>query len=177
MKLIAKTNRLYLRELTIDDAEHFFEINNDKDVIRYTGDLPFTSLKAAKDFLKAYIHNYTMYKMGRWAVCLNTTHEMVGWCGLKYHPEEDLVDVGYRFYQKHWNKGYATEATKAAINYGFEVLKLDRIVAHVHQDNIGSHKVALKAGLHFVKDFIYENNPAKFYEIIKTSAKVTKPIS
>jgi RimJ/RimL family protein N-acetyltransferase len=173
MNFITKTNRLYLRELTTEDAQHFFEMNNDEAVIKYTGDTPFNSLAAAKDFLKAYQSNYINYKMGRWAVCLNDTHEMIGWCGLKYHSEENLVDVGYRFYQKHWHKGYATEATKAAIHYGFDILKLDRIVAHVHKDNIGSHKVALKAGLHFVKDFIYDNKPAKFYEITKNTNQVT----
>ena len=173
MKLIIKTNRLYLRELTIDDAIHFFEMNNDEAVIKYTGDTSFDSLDAAKDFLKAYQSNYTNYKMGRWAVCLNDTNEMIGWCGLKYHPEEKLVDVGYRFYQKYWNKGYATEATKASLDYGFNFLKLDKIVAHVHKDNIGSHKVALKTGLHFVKDFIYDDKPAKFYEITKNTNQVT----
>jgi len=173
MKLIAKTNRLYLRELTIEDAIHFFEMNNDTEVIKHTGDLPFSSLEAAKDFLKTYRSNYTDYNMGRWAVCLNDTNEMIGWCGLKYHPKEDLVDIGYRFYQKHWNKGYATEATKASLNYGFDVLELDKIVAHVHEDNLGSHKVALKAGLRFVKDFVYDNKPAKFYEITKADYIVT----
>lgn len=173
MKLIAKTNRLYLRELTIEDAIHFFEINNDIKVLKFTGDDPFESIEAAKSFLKVYKSNYIDYKMGRWAVCLNDTNEMIGWCGLKYHPKENLVDIGYRFYQKHWHKGYATEATKAAIHYGFDILKLDRIVAHVHKNNIGSHKVALKAGLHFVKDFIYDGKPAKFYEISKTDYIVT----
>lgn len=173
MKLITKTNRLYLRELTIDDAIHFFEMNNDDTVIRYTGDVPFASIDAAKTFLDAYQVNYRDYKMGRWAVCLNTTNEMIGWCGLKYHTQENLVDVGYRFYQAHWGNGYATEATKAALEYGFHVLKLERIVAHVHKDNIASHKVVLKAGLSFVKDFVYDNKPAKFYEITKAFYDVT----
>ncbi|NQX86381.1 MAG: GNAT family N-acetyltransferase [Flavobacteriaceae bacterium] len=173
MILITKTNRLYLRELTLEDALHFFEMNTDNAVIKYTGDVPFASIAAAKEFLKAYQCNYVNYKMGRWAVCLKTTNAMIGWCGLKYHPKENFADIGYRFYKKHWNKGYATEATKAALAYGFSVLKLDCIVAHVHKDNIGSQKVALKSGLHFVKDFIHEDEPAKCYVITKRNYNVT----
>lgn len=163
--MITKTNRLYLRELSEKDFEHFFYINTDPEVIRYTGDPPFPSLEAAKAFLSNYVSCYKTHGMGRWAVCLNRDDSMIGWCGLKYHPDKDIVDVGYRFYQKYWGQGYATEATKAVISYGFETLKLSKIVAHVHKDNIGSQKVALKSGLHFIKDFVYDKAPSKLYEI------------
>ena len=54
MKIITQTERLYLREFTEKDAVHFFEMNKDPDVLRYTGDNPFSSLEDAANFLKNY---------------------------------------------------------------------------------------------------------------------------
>ncbi|MEM6517157.1 MAG: GNAT family N-acetyltransferase [Bacteroidota bacterium] len=150
MKKITETERFYLREFILNDAEHFFNMNNDEDVIRFTSDKPFESLEVARNFL----NNYDAYKkhgMGRWAVCLKSSGKFLGWCGLKYHANKDIVEIGYRFYQKHWGNGYATEACKACINYGFENLNLKTIYAHSHINNLNSHRVVVKCELSFVK--------------------------
>lgn len=165
--MIISTDRLYLRELTIADAIHFLNINNIPDCIEFTGDKPFESLKAARGFLKNYVERYRIHDMGRWAVCLKENNAFLGWCGLKYHEHNKLVDLGYRFYKKYWGNGYATEAAKACVEYGFTELKLERIVAHVHIDNVASHQVAIKSGLKYKKDIVYDEQPAKFYEINK----------
>ena len=164
MNIITQTERLILREFTIDDAIHFYNMNNDPEVIEYTGDDAFNTINEAKDFLSKY-NQYELYKMGRWAVCLKQTDEFLGWCGLKYHPDENMVEVGYRFYKKHWNKGYATESAKASIDYGFKVLKLSEIYAHAHIDNVNSHKVINKCGLTFIDKNTYDGMPAKLYKI------------
>ena len=164
MKIIAQTERLILREFTIDDAIHFYKMNNDPEVIQYTGDNAFTSLEDAKEFLSNY-NQYELNNMGRWAVCLKDTNEFLGWCGLKYHPKDNIVEVGYRFYKKHWNKGYATESAKASIDYGFKTLKLSKIYAHAHIENLNSHQVIKKCGMEFVKEFDYEGIPANLYKI------------
>ena len=63
MKNIIETERMYLREFSVDDASHFYELNSDPEVVRYTGDPPFESVEAAKKFLA----NYTEYeKNGIW---------------------------------------------------------------------------------------------------------------
>ena len=56
--------------------------------------------------------------LGRWAI--HTTSEMVfsGWCGLKYWPEVDEIDLGYRLMQKVWGKGFATEAAQHTLDHG-----------------------------------------------------------
>lgn len=165
--MIISTDRLILRELTENDAIHFYNINSDPDCIAYTGDIPFESIEVASVFIKSYKNQYKEFGMGRWAVCLKDTNDFLGWCGLKYHPENEIVDVGYRFYRKYWGNGYATESCQACLAYGFDQLNLDRIVAHVHVDNESSHRVALKSGLKYVKDFIYDGQPAKLYHITK----------
>ncbi|MFD0862667.1 GNAT family N-acetyltransferase [Sungkyunkwania multivorans] len=164
MKKIIKTDRLYLREFVMDDAFHLYKMNSDPEVLHYTGDEPFRSEEAAAHFIQDYDF-YTKHNMGRWAMIHNEDDTFLGWCGLKYHKEERIVEVGYRLYQKYWGKGYATEAAKAAIKYGFEKLRLKVIYAHVHVANKASHRVAQKAGLSFVKDFVYDGKPAKLYHI------------
>ena len=164
MKIITQTERLYLREFIIEDAIHFYKMNLDEDVIKHTGDVAFSSKTEAEDFLSKY-NQYQLHKMGRWAVCDKNTNVFLGWCGLKYHPKEDLVEVGYRFYKKYWSKGYATESTKASIAYGFDILKLKTIFAHAHIDNLASHKVIEKCGLSFVDQNNYDGMPAKLYKI------------
>ena len=127
MKEVIQTKRLYLRELTVADAESFFLLNNDEDVIKYTGDNAFESIKDAKIFLENY-NPYQEYGFGRWAVIDKSNNEFLGWCGLKYSLEVDEVDIGFRFFKKHWNKGFATESAKACIYYGFEKLNLKTII-------------------------------------------------
>jgi len=164
MQIITKSKRIYLREFVVKDAIHFYEMNLDADVIKYTGDTAFKSEADAHKFLSNY-KEYKRHNMGRWAVCDNKTNHFLGWCGLKYHPRKDIVEVGYRFYKKFWNKGYATESTKAAINYGFEFLKLKVIYAHIHKENVPSHRVAEKCNLIFFKEEIYDGMPIKIYKI------------
>ena len=89
MNLIAETKRLYLREFILEDARHLYDMNNDPEVIKYTGDDSFKKIDEAVDFLKNY-SEYKQHNMGRWAVCLKESNEFLGWCGLKYHPDEKL---------------------------------------------------------------------------------------
>ena len=112
MKIITTTTRLYLREKTADDAENAYLLNLDPDVIKYTGDPPFESIEAARIFLQNYNH-YTKYGFGRWAVIDKENDEYLGWCGLKYSADLNEYDIGFRFFKRHWNKGYATEAAQA----------------------------------------------------------------
>lgn len=71
---ILETNRLFLREITPDDAETAYLLNLDPEVIKYTGDEPFTSIEEARKFLENYDH-YRKYGFGRWAVINKSTEE------------------------------------------------------------------------------------------------------
>ena len=163
MKIILETARLYLREFESSDGVHFYHLNNDEEVIKHTGNNPFKSLKEAMVF----IENYSDYKQngfGRWAVCLKKTNEFLGWCGLKLENNE--IDLGYRFYKKHWGKGYATEAALGCINYGFSTLKLKKIIGRSHIKNEASICILKKCNFKFKKKYVYDNQPAVLYALI-----------
>ena len=164
MERIIETERLYLRKFMIKDASALFKMNSNPNVLQYTGDVPFKNIKTTENFIKKYAH-YDTYNMGRWAVCGKKKGEFLGWCGLKYHPEKDYVDVGYRFFEKHWNKGYATEATKGVLSYAFNVLRIQDVYAYVDVQNSRSMKVAEKSGLSFLKKVVHEDNLTNIYHI------------
>lgn len=166
MKIILETPRFYLREMTPDDADAAFLLNSDPDVIKYTGDPPFESTEAARRFLNHY-PDYKNNGFGRWAVIDKQTGEYTGWCGLKLLKDLNQVDLGYRFYKKHWNKGYATETGKACIHYGFEVLSLNEIVGRAMKENNASIKVLEKCGMQYWKDEDFDKHLAAVYKIIR----------
>lgn len=149
--MIAETERLILRELTIEDSAHFFALNNDPNVLKYTGDVAFQSLEEARDFLKNYSH-YMENGFGRWAVIRKEDSAFLGWCGLKMHLNENYVDIGFRFFRKYWGEGYATEAAIKSLELGFTRFELTEIIGRTAKNNVGSIRVLEKIGMAFFKN-------------------------
>lgn len=148
-KCITTTCRLILRELSVKDAKSFFLLNQNPNVIRFTGDSAFTSLDTARQFLTHY-SDYQRNGMGRWAVILQENNQFIGWCGLKLHLDKS-VDIGFRFFEEHWGKGYATESAQAALKYGFEQLHLHEIIGRAARENHASVRVLEKLKMHYWK--------------------------
>lgn len=167
MTQILETKQLYLRQFMPEDAVHFFEMNKNPQVIKYTGDTAFKDKEAAATFINNY-NAYAQTGIGRYAVIRKSDEQFLGWCGLKYHSSERTVDIGFRFYQEFWNQGYATQSAKAVIQYAFEVLKYLKLVAHAHKNNKASHNVLLKCGMTVMHHFDYEGMPAVLYQLENT---------
>ncbi|WP_341904996.1 GNAT family N-acetyltransferase [Fluviicola taffensis] len=148
---ILETPRLYLREMTPEDAEAAYILNLDPEVLRYTGDDPFQSVEEAKTFLENYA-SYRTYGFGRWGMILKETGEYLGWCGLKYTPELDEFDIGYRLMKKFWGKGYASEAAEACMKLGFEQFDMKTIVGRAMPTNLASVRVLEKIGLTYLEN-------------------------
>jgi ribosomal-protein-alanine N-acetyltransferase len=168
-----ETNRLILRVATLEDAPLLFQLNSDPEVVRYTGDASFTTMLEAQNIIRErMILQFQKYKMTRFMTFLKDG-TFIGWCGLKYFPENHEVDLGYRFMKKYWGMGFATEASKACLEYGFETLALPRIIAKAMPDNIGSIKVMQKLGMTF-KGYVKDpTDPQSFilYEMNKKDYK------
>lgn len=147
---VFETERLILREFQLTDAEHLFELNADPEVIQYTGDPAFASLQEAIDLITNY-DQYKLYGYGRWSVVTKDEGEFIGWCGLKNHPQEGFIDLGYRLFKSVWGNGYATEAAKACLDYGHYELGIEEIIARVLPDNRASIRVIEKIGMTYFK--------------------------
>ncbi|MDY7231730.1 GNAT family N-acetyltransferase [Hyalangium rubrum] len=162
--VILATPRIELTEMLPPDAEAVFELNSDPEVIRYTGDGPFASVEAARDFLTAY-PDYRTYGYGRWAMRRKSDGAMLGWCGLKYLRDTQETDLGYRLYRRHWGQGYATEAGLACLAYGFDTLGLSRIVARVVEANVASVRVLEKCGLRRIGSIDFDGEPGLLFAV------------
>lgn len=166
MNIVHETERLILREFDISDAQTFYELNLDDEVMRYTADKVFATVDESAELIR----NYSEYKKngyGRWTVVLKETNEVLGWCGLKYIESVQEVDLGYRLHKKYWNNGFATEASKASLTIGFEQYGLDLIVGRTMKENAASIKVLEKVGMTYWKDFDFEEHPGVYYRIYK----------
>ena len=161
---ILETERLLLREIGVQDARKMYELNLDPEVIKYTGDPPFESEQATENFIRNY-PEYTKNGYGRWLVIRKADQEILGWCGLKYLPETQETDVGYRFFKKFWGKGYATEAAAACLKFGFENLGFETIVARAMHENLASIQVMKKIGMTYWKETVCAEEPAVCYKI------------
>lgn len=165
--LILETPRLILREKVLEDAPFFMALNADPLVVQYTGDGPFKDLAEAEAIVNYVIGQYHKNGYGRWLVSLKETGEPLGWCGLKYHEDSGDTDIGYRLMQKYWGMGYATEASRACLAYGFDQLALPRIIGRVATENMASIRVLKKLGMTFFEDTYLDNSPAYIYHIVR----------
>lgn len=153
-RLELQTERLLLRPFRKEDGATMYALNDDIEVLKYTGDAQFKTIAAAEEFLGTY-DQYEKYGVGRLLTILKETGEILGWCGLKYHPETDEYDIGYRFFKKHWGKSYATESAKAVMNDGFQRLSnAERIVGRARVENTASINIFDKLEMQHVEDFV-----------------------
>ena len=166
-EIILETPRLLLRKKTVEDAPFFFELNSNILVTQYTGDGPFENLKAAEDIVKYVIGQYKQNGYGRWLVAEKETGNPIGWCGLKFHPDTNETDIGYRLLESAWGKGYATESAKACIDYGFKHFNLNHIIGNAMKENTASINVFKKLGMTYLNDTLIDHIPSVTYELYK----------
>ena len=143
--------------------QNIVDLNADPRVTKYTENEPIHTLDDAHKKLTADILLQYPNKMGRWAVHLKSNDEFIGWCGIKYSKKDDAITLGYRFFYKHWGKGYATESAKASLEYGTNVLKLKGIIAKAAKENTASIHVLKKLGMVYLRDDLCAHDPAVVY--------------
>ena len=156
MKSVIETERLLLREISLNDAENMFELHSNAEVQKYTGEPLVHSIEEMQKAIQARVHNYEKYGYGRWATFLKEGMQFVGWAGLAYLPEFDEIDLGYRFLPRYWGMGIATEVSQSILHYGFNELGLERIIAIAMKENKASIRVMEKVGMEFEKFAPYE---------------------
>lgn len=151
-RVVVKTPRLVLKRFSIRDAAGFFELNSDPEVLRFSGDIPFASIKEARTFIRAY-RQYDLYGFGRWSVYLLDTNEYLGFCGLNFSTAKQEVDLGFRLMRRVWGQGFATEAGFACLRIGFSKYGLEKIVGRAMPENAASLRVLQKLGMTYEKEF------------------------
>lgn len=149
---ILETERLVLRQFSIDDAQFIFELLNEPSFIQNIGDRGIRTLDDARSYiLRVPIASYEENGFGLCPVILKESGESIGMCGLIKRDQLEDVDIGYAFLPRFWSKGYAVEAALAVKEYARDVVGLKRLVAITDPENQASIRVLEKIGLRFEK--------------------------
>ena len=163
MHIIFQTPRLILRRFTESDAPLVLQLNSDPEIVKYVHEPTLKTEAQAKKILLDIILPQYKNNLGRWAIHTINNMDFIGWCGLKYRPELDEIDLGYRLMQKAWGKGYATEAAQHSLDHGFNNLNLKLITGRAHIENLASIKVLEKIGMDFISEGIVDDCPVRTY--------------
>jgi RimJ/RimL family protein N-acetyltransferase len=161
MHIVLKTPRLVLRQFTEDDVDNLFNLNSDPEVMRYlTGGRPTPREQIRDQIIPCNLGVYgRLDRLGTWAAESTATGEFLGWFHFRPgHGSDDItnIELGYRLRRSSWNKGYATEGSRALISMGFTDLGVGRVFALTMTVNTASRRVLAKCGLTLVRTIPFD---------------------
>lgn len=150
-----ETPRLILRDWKTQDLPAFARLNDDERVMEYF--LKKLSYTETVEFYNRIQDEFRTYGLGLYAVEEKMTHAFIGYVGL-HHVTFDVdftpsIEIGWRLLPEFWDKGYATEAAAACLDYAKNELKLKEIVSFTSLLNKRSERVMQKIGMARIKEF------------------------
>jgi RimJ/RimL family protein N-acetyltransferase len=156
---VIDTERLVLRRLREDDLDDFADIFAKDPVMRYSNYQRGLTRAESAELLERLMSHWDEHGFGHWGVAQKSDEILLGYEGLAipfFLPEVlPAVEIGYRLDPSAWGKGYATEAGRAALSYGFETLDLKRIIAIYDVENVRSGRVMERLGMHVERDTLH----------------------
>jgi RimJ/RimL family protein N-acetyltransferase len=146
--LLIETERLLIRPMRPEDAEELHAVYADPVAMRCIPSGVSDSLEATRGRVARFAEHQATHGFSLWAVVEKAGGRVVGDCGLllvEWRGPD--VEVAYRFRRSAWGHGYATEAARACVRFGLDVLGLDRVIAVTDPDHHASRRVMEKIGL------------------------------
>jgi RimJ/RimL family protein N-acetyltransferase len=146
---VLETSRLRLRGWRESDLAPFAALNDDPEVMEH---FPNRLTRAQSDAMVASIgEHFARHGFGLWAVEARGTAEFIGLVGLSIPRFEShftpCVEIGWRLAREHWGRGFAPEAARAALRFGFERVGLEEIVSFTVPANLKSRRVMEKLAM------------------------------
>lgn len=157
--IFIETGRLYLRQWQPGDKDPYIAINQDKEVMSYFPTV--LSAEQSCEHIGRISDHINRFGYGLFAVERKEDHAFIGFTGFS-HPTfkagfTPCIEIGWRLVKQHWNNGYATEAAKACLAFGFETLSLKDIYSFTSVHNARSVRVMNKIGMHTIGLFDHPN--------------------
>lgn len=165
--MIFETQNLVLKPILESDLSTLHMIFTDSYVRKYLCDDQVFSLQQVEEMLKQSIKYFEEEKFGLWFIKINSESEIIGFVGLWYFFEEEQPQLVYALLPKAIKKGYATEAATKILEYCFDELGYEYLVASCDQPNIESQKVAERLGMRKVEEKNVNGSPILFFRIEK----------
>ncbi len=160
-----ETDRLILRPLNEKDVDAIFVMRSDPEVMRFIRE-PQDRDESA-NWVKLVSSRWATEQIGFCAMVEKSSGKFVGWCGLWRLKETGEIEVGYALAKEFWGKGYATESALKFLDYAFEKLESEKIVAVARPENAASRRVMEKLGMDFVKADTFYDQTLVQYAITK----------
>ncbi len=153
------TERLSLRPMHPIDAEDMYDYSRRREVTEYLLWMPHDSVSYTKDYLRYIQNRYALGDFYDWAIIDRESRRMIGTCGFtKIDAPNNCAEIGYVLNPDFQGRGFATEAARRVLEFGFNELCMHRIEARFMQGNDASLRVMEKLGMHFEgyhKDAVY----------------------
>ncbi|TQV74743.1 GNAT family N-acetyltransferase [Aliikangiella marina] len=149
---LIETDRLILRDFTLDDAAFVLNLVNEPSWLENIGDKNVHNLQDAEDYiLNGPMKSYQENGYGLYMAELKLKSVPVGMCGLVKRDFFVEPDVGFAFLPEYWGLGFASESAKAVLEFARDELSIDRVLGITNIDNRGSMRVLEKIGLKYDK--------------------------
>lgn len=161
---VIETNRLVYHRPTKGDSLTLGNLWRNDKVREFLGGIVSDEIIEQK--IVALQNHWDLHQFGQWAVYEKKSNHMVGLCGLHY--SEDGIEISYMFFPQFWGQRLASEAVIACIDYGFNTLKMDIIVAITQEMNIKSCQLLDKIGMSHINTFERFNATQRLYRFIRT---------
>ncbi len=159
-RIYLETERLVLRTLTVDDADHLSALDADPEVMRYLNNgRPHSRAEIVEKVLPHYTDHRIRYgeRFGFFAAIEKANDRFIGWFHFRpYLPNPDEIELGYRLMRRAWGKGLATEGSRALIQKGFTEFGVDTIVADTLVGNVRSRWVMEALGMRPRAEFVLD---------------------
>lgn len=140
------TARLTLRGFRLGDAAPLHRLMSEEDVLRYFPRTTPPPIERVEKLVASYLDHWERRGYGLWALELTATGEFMGRCGVQDITETKEVEVDVLLGRQFWSQGYATEAGRECIRYGFGITGADFLVGIVHPEHLASRRVIEKLG-------------------------------
>ncbi len=170
-----ETERLVLREYTMEDFDALYEILSDPETMRHYP-RPYDA-EMTRRWIQWNLENYQKYGFGLWAVTLKETGEFIGDCGLTMQliDGETLPEIGYHIHKKYWRRGFGSEAARAVRDWAFTHTDFDTLYSYMKYTNTASYSTAIANGMVKVKEYPDEKNEISYaYAITRQRWKALK---
>lgn len=151
---ILETDRLKVRESTVEDVDEFYRIYEEPSITLYMEDL-YQEREEEQAYMKAYIDQvYGFYGYGLWTVILKETGQVIGRAGLSVREGCELPELGFMIGAEYQNKGYGFEVCRAILTYARKELAFEKVQALVNRENTISRHLLDKLGFVFHCDVV-----------------------
>ena len=167
MKIILETERLVLREYTMDDFGGLYAILSDAETMKHYPK-PYDE-RGTMRWLNWSLDNYQKYGFGLWAIERKDTGEFIGDCGITMQniDGELLPEIGYHIDKKHWRQGFAHEAASAVRDWFFRSTDFPTVYSYMTASNTASYRTAASVGMTRIKEYSEDGIPHYVYEMTR----------